>query len=384
MNGSQCTVIENVRIFDGASVTSETRTVVLSDGLISDEGADEAAGTDVADRVDGAGGVLLPGLIDAHVHIDTRTDLEKCVRAGITTVVDMATRDLQSLDKLRNLPGLPGLVRAGLPASAPGGVHTKKMGFDRSTAVDGPEDADRFVADRVQDGCDFIKLIVEDPKMPGTAALTPESIAALVAAGHRAGLKVVAHVVTTAAAKLAADGGVDALTHAPVNRALTAEETADLAARGVVLIPTLTMMRDTTAAIAGKIPFRVLRGLRIAPPVEFSHSRQSVVEAYAAGMTILAGTDANNEGGAPAHPQHGVSLHYELAFLVNAGLTPAEAITAATAGPAAFFGLHDRGAVAPGKRADLVLLAEDPTEDIHAVRHIGAVWVGGMRVDLEE
>jgi len=124
----------------------------------------------------------------------------------------------------------------------------------------------------------------------------------------------------------------------------------------------------------------VLRGLRIAPPVEFGHARGSVRAAHAAGVTILAGTDANNERGAPYRPVHGVALHDELALLVDAGLSPAEALRSATASPAEIFGLRDRGVIGAGRRADLVLVDGDPTADIGAVRRIREVWIGGVSV----
>jgi imidazolonepropionase-like amidohydrolase len=369
------TVITNVRVFDGTATTAP-RTVVIEDGLIV---IDPSTGRDF-ETVDAGGGVLLPGLIDAHVHIDRLADLEQCARAGVTTVVDLATRDLASLDALRERPGLPTLLRAGLPASAPGGAHTKKMGFTGSSAVVDEADAGRFVADRVKDGVDVIKVIVEDPRMPGTAALAGPTIAAIVTAAHEAGLLVVAHAVTSAALGLAADAGVDVLTHAPVNRHLTADEATALKARGTVLVPTLTMMRGTTAAIGGKLVFRLLRRLKVAPPLEFAHAMGSVKAAHAAGVVILAGTDANNEGGAPFQPAHGSALHDELANLVEAGLTPTDAIRAATVVPATVFDLRDRGVIAPGWRADLVLVGGDPCVDIAAVRDVRTVWIGGRRV----
>jgi imidazolonepropionase-like amidohydrolase len=368
------TVITNVRVFDGDAV-KPPRTVAVRDGLITDDTDQPGAAT-----VDARGGVLLPGLIDAHVHIDSRADLDRCARAGVTTVLDMATHDIGALDALRDIAGLPTVRRAGMPASAPGGAHTKKMGFASPSAVADEHDATRFVADRVTDGVDYVKVIVEDPRMPGTAALPAAIIRAIVAAAHDAGLLVVAHAVTTAALGLATDADVDVVTHAPVNRGLTEPEAATLAVAGAVLVPTLTMMQGTTAAIGAKLTFRVLRSLRIAPPVGFAHARSSVRAAHTAGVTILAGTDANNERGAPYRPVHGTALHDELALLVDAGLSAVEAIRSATVSSAETFGLQDRGVIAAGRRADLVLVDGDPTVDITAVRQVRGVWIGGLRV----
>ena len=92
---------------------------------------------------------------------------------------------------------------------------------------------------------------------------------------------------------------------------------------------------------------------------------------------MLAGTDAPNPGTA-----HGVSLHRELELLVRAGMTPSEALASATSVPATSFHLDDRGMIAAGKRADLVLVKGDPTQDILATRAIVTVWKAGKEVDL--
>jgi imidazolonepropionase-like amidohydrolase len=369
------TAFTNVRVFDGVGLTAP-RTVVVQDGLIADYTADPAD----AEPVDGRGGVILPGLIDCHVHIDSRADLEQCAAAGVTTVLDMATRDLAALDILSDSAGLPTVLRAGMPASAPGGTHTKKMGFAESSAVTSEADAARFVADRAREGVDYVKVIVEDPRMPGTKALPASILAAIVVAAHTRGLLVIAHAVTSAALRLADDAGVDVITHAPLNRDLGAEEAAALAARGSVLIPTLTMMRGVSETIGRQLMFRILRRLRVAPPVEYAHARGSVTVARAAGLTIVAGTDANNEAGAPFSPPHGSSMADELELLVDAGLTPTEAIRSATALPAGTFGLDDRGAIATGLRADLMLIDGDPTVHIAAIRNVRGVWIAGLRV----
>jgi imidazolonepropionase-like amidohydrolase len=97
----------------------------------------------------------------------------------------------------------------------------------------------------------------------------------------------------------------------------------------------------------------------------------------AAGVPLLAGTDAPVLG----RGVHGASLHRELELLVEAGLTPVETLAAATSVPASVFGLADRGRIAPGLRADLLLVAGDPTRQITATRAIRRVWARGRAVD---
>lgn len=99
-----------------------------------------------------------------------------------------------------------------------------------------------------------------------------------------------------------------------------------------------------------------------------------------AGLTIVAGTDASNEPGAPFSPRHGSALADELGLLVDAGLTPTEAISSATELPARTFGLNDRGVIAAGRRADVLLVDGDPTVDIDTIRNVRAVWIAGARI----
>ncbi|HEX6199014.1 MAG TPA: amidohydrolase family protein, partial [Thermoanaerobaculia bacterium] len=115
--------------------------------------------------------------------------------------------------------------------------------------------------------------------------------------------------------------------------------------------------------------------VRPGSPSRFQHALDAVRSLHAAGVPILAGTDAPNPG-----TVHGASLHQEMELLVKAGLTPAEALAAATSAPADAFGLDDRGRIAPGLRADLLLVEGDPTTEITATRAIRRIWKGGHPV----
>ncbi|HLJ33696.1 MAG TPA: amidohydrolase family protein, partial [Ktedonobacteraceae bacterium] len=235
-----------------------------------------------------------------------------------------------------------------------------------------PTDAGRFVAERVADGADYIKVIVEDPRIMGSAALDVATISALVEAAHQAGLKVIAHVTTLPALTNAAEAGVDILTHAPVDVDVDSTLASSLAMRGIVSVPTLTMMR-AVASLAKRLP---THGAGIA----YAHARSTVSAFHRAGVTILAGTDANTAPASPAQIQHGEALHDELGLLVEAGLTPVEALRSATVIPATYFGFTDRGVIEVGHRADLLLIDGDPTQDIAATRAIRGVWVAGVQV----
>jgi hypothetical protein len=115
-------------------------------------------------------------------------------------------------------------------------------------------------------------------------------------------------------------------------------------------------------------------GGREMPP--YSRAEGNVRRLADAGVTLLAGTDAPNPG-----TVFGASLHRELELLVRCGISPAQALAAGTAEPARLFGLADRGRVAPGLRADLVLTSGDPLTDITATRAIERIWRGGIACD---
>jgi imidazolonepropionase-like amidohydrolase len=361
---SEAIAITHVKVFDGNALTDE-RTVVINNGVIS------AAIT--ADRtVDGQHGTLLPGFIDSHVHLLSVAELEQGTQWGSTTMLDMGSPAMTLTNALRHRKGLADIRGSGNPASALEGMQITKMGMPLSSAVTGPADAGRFVADRVLEGADYIKVIVEDPDRMGSAALDVATITALVEVAHKAHLKVIAHVSVLAALRNAADAGVDIITHAPLDADVDENLALSLATRGIVSVPTLTMMH----AVASRLEHMPTHGAAI----EYTHARSTVSAFHRAGIKILAGTDSNTASASPAQIHHGKSLHDELRLLVEAGLTPVEALRSATVVPAEYFGFTDRGIIEAGRRADLLLIEGDPTQDIAATQTIRGVWVAGVKV----
>ncbi len=365
---SRSWTIRNVRVFDGDTV-SAARSVRLADGLIAEADAEHDAQIDGGHEFDAAGGTLLPGLIDAHVHFDAVQNLEVFTRWGVTTAMDMATR-AELVADLRAHPGRTDVRSATSPASGPGGLPTASGGFDPSTAVQGPEDALRFVADRRAEGADYIKVIIEDPARVGPVALSADTIAALVTAAHQHGLMTVAHASSTAAYALGIEARVDVLTHGPLDAPLAADQIAAMAEQKIAAIPTLSMM----AGIADTVGMPT-----DGPGPGYRHVAAAVAAMHAAGIVIVAGTDANNTPFVPFSPPQGESIHGELQLLVQAGLTPTEALRSATSSAAELFGLDDRGTIAPGRRADLLLVDGDPTAEIRATRNVRGVWIAGIR-----
>lgn len=349
--GGGRTALLNVRVFDGRALTAP-RTVVIDGGRIGVS----ALG---ARRIDAKGATLLPGLIDSHIHLHGVENLEQMIGYGVTTGLDMATWPPSLVDSLRGLTGLTDIRSSGTSATAPGSVHSQLPGFPEDGLVDGPQDAVRFVADRVAEGADYIKVISDIP------GLDQRTLNTLVKAAHGYRKLVVAHAASTPGTLMAQEAGADILTHVPLDTAMTPEVAGRIAARRQVSAPTLTMMKA------------IVDGGAI-PGLDYGAARDSVGVLDRAGVPILAGTDSNAAPGAPASVPHGLGLHQELELLVDAGLSTASVLRAATELPARHFRLPDRGAVRPGLRADLILVDGDPLADIRATRNITRIWAAGV------
>ncbi len=349
------TSLRNVRVFDGERLL-DPGTVVIDGALI---GNGPSSGSDA---IDARAGVLLPGLFDAHVHLLGVDDLDRLAAYGITTALDMACWPPPHVDALRGR--VPDIRSAGTPAIGAGGTHAKMPGMPAEAILNAPEQAASFVAKRVAEGSDYVKVVIE---WPGPDLLDQATVDAVVAAARAHGKLSVAHASSVIAYRMAVRSGVDIVTHVPRDGILEEETVARMVDNGQVAVPTLAMME---AVVHGFAP----------PGDDYAYSRDSVAALHEAGVPILAGTDAFSALMLPEPVVHGVSLHHELALLVDAGLSTVEALRSATSLAARHFGLTDRGALMPGLRADLMLIRDDPTADIAATRSIERVWCAGVEV----
>lgn len=381
---SQSFNINNVRVFDGHDL-SAPKTVSVSGGVIA---ASPAKG---AQDIDGEGGILIPGLIDAHIHLNTAHELQTMARYGVTTGLDMATWPPAKISANRDQQHASDFRTAGAPATSAGSMHTAILPLAKTSLVESPEDAVRFVQERVQEGVDYIKVIADDPG-PDQATLN-----ATVSEAHRHGKIVVAHASALHPFHMAQDARADVITHAPCDAALDDAASQRMARDNQISVPTLVMMKAITAPLSARgifallqhptTVFRVVKAIQRkqhASPgkANYENARASVAALHRAGVPILAGSDAHVEPTSPVSVRHGEALHQELELLVEAGLSCLEALRAATVLPARYFGLEDRGAVEVGKRADLVLLTRNPLDDIRNTRSVSKVWCAGTLIPL--
>jgi imidazolonepropionase-like amidohydrolase len=385
-----------------------------------------------AEVVDGRGATLLPGLIDSHGHVgtgyaplwqsalpDPAHNLEAYLYCGVTTVLDPADADdgaVARRDALRRGEILgPRVYTAGRPLTAPDG-HPVAMVRELlpwwigwyllpRLAHQVPDEASaRAAVDGLAaSGVDFVKVIVD--RLPESAPRigTPVLRAAVDEARGR-GLRAVAHVGTLADARDAAEAGVAAWLHGVYTETLAEPDVRELAGFGIPMAPTLTVFESyalvndyarVATPLEREIAAPELLEAFNEPPEDLTPydsfqpflrrlreqregSRENVRRLHDAGVVILAGSDTQS-GVLP-----GAGLHRELALLVEAGLTPAEALRAATLDPARFLERSDDpdvGQVREGRRADLLLVEGDPTRDIAAVSRIRAVIQGGVRLE---
>ncbi len=380
----------DVRVFDGERVLP--RATVLVDGARI-----VAVGPDLpipagAELVEGAGHTILPGLIDAHAHIFDGAQLEQSLAWGVTTVLDMFTV-AGSLPRLRadDGPGRADLRSAGTLATAPGG-HGTEYGFPIPTLTT-PGEAQAWVDARLAEGSDYIKIVLDDGSAYGRTfpTLDRATVAALIAAAHARDKLAVVHIGTYDEARAAIEAGADGLVHIFRDRAPPAEFGTFVASKKAFVVPTLAVLRSLggkagpladDAAAATYLPPQSRHNLRATFPMRASGPENlaplAVAQLRAAGVPILAGTDAPNPG-----TTYGLSVHDELQLLVAAGLSPTEALAAATAAPARAFRLADRGRIAAGQRADLLLVEGDPSTDITRTRALKGIWREGHRFDRE-
>ncbi len=388
-------VIQNVRIFDGSRVIP-SGTVVVQDGKIASVGRPRKVPAG-AELVDGSGMTLLPGLIDSHTHTFGAA-LRQALIFGVTTELDMFTEHhmaaiMRGEQAAGGAAGRADLFSAGTLVTAPGG-HGTEYGMVIPT-IEGPGQAQAFVDARLAEGSDYIKIVYDDGRAYGMSSptISKETMAAVIAAAHKRGKLAVVHIGTLEGARDAIESGADGLVHLFLDKPMDAAFAADIARHRAFVIPTLTVLGSVTGAAGGAalaeepelaqalsaadvVNLKKTFPVRTKTTLAYAHAEESVRKLQAAKVPILAGSDAPNPG-----TLHGATIHHEMELLVRAGMTPLEALAAATAVPAARFKLPDRGGIARGKRADLLLVHGDPTTDIRATRRIARIWKQGVPVD---
>ena len=392
-------VLRGFQLIDGTgSAPVADALLVIDNDLIRDVGkGGELPLPQGAEVIDLTGKTVMPGLIDAHVHLffdpvadplslaAAESDNMSTVRAvrnaaktlcaGVTTVRDLGWRSFANLD-LRNavaqgiVPG-PRILACGQILTMSGG-HAWPCALE----VDGPEGLRKGARQQLKAGADLIKLmatggVLTPGVQPGSPQLDEGEMRAAITEARKAGKKSAAHAQGTEGIKNAIRAGISSIEHGMI---LDEEAVQLMLEGGVYLVPTLAA------------PYWInLRGLEAGIPPFIVEKNKNIMEkhknsfqmALKAGVQIAMGTDA----GTPFN-EHGQS-HLELKLMVEQGMSPLAAITAASQTAAALLGIGDTvGTLTPGKQADLLVLDEDPLNDITALSKPRHVFKGGEMVTL--
>ncbi|HEX9749153.1 MAG TPA: amidohydrolase family protein [Methylomirabilota bacterium] len=388
---SDTLVLSGARIIDGTGAEPvRGRSVVVEKGVIT--AVVEDARAPRGNGVDLAGHTLLPGLINCHVHLCLGAEADpvrpvreepvaltaikallrarETARAGVTTVRDLGGREYVEIAARRAIQeGLidgPRILVAGRPVCMTGG-HGHWLGRE----ADGPDDARKAVREQLKAGADVIKIIATGGVMtpgvePGSPQLTLEEMRAAIEEARKAGRRTAAHAMASGGISDAIAAGITSIEHGVF---LTGEIVAHMRRDGTFLVPTLNApVAIAAGGLAAGIPqFMVRKSEQVVPAHVASFQL-----AHRAGVRIAAGADS----GTPLN-FHG-SLLPELTLMVKYGMTPLEAIRAATVTAADCLGLGEvTGRVAPGYAADLIAVAGDPAERIEALADLKLVLVNG-------
>lgn len=418
----------------GANLVDGTGGPAAADVTILVEGERIAAvgpGTEVsvppdATVIDGRGKWVIPGLIDAHVHffqsggLYTRPDIidlrrirpyeeeiarirdrlpetfARYIASGVTGVVDVGgpiwTFEVRALAR-----------RTGTaPRVAATGPLLGTIAPPEMSALRDPPIIDIGSPDQARDT--VRRLLARRPDLVkiwfvpnGSLAADMAWVRAAIAESHAAGVPVVAHATRLRIAKAMVEAGVDVLAHSVADTPMGDDLLKEMARRGVAYVTTLVVDEGYREVLGGQVRLSAIerrlgdpeviatwnelpRPMPWGRPALGEAEAENLRRAVRQGVTLAAGSDAGNIG-----TLHGPALHRELELMVAAGITPMQALVAATRGGAAVMGrAAELGTVEPGKLADLVILDADPLADIRNTRRIHRVIKGGRDFDPAE
>jgi imidazolonepropionase-like amidohydrolase len=372
--------LEADRMIDGRGAAVEPARVVIQGERITDAGpVNRVTAPEGARRISLGARTLLPGLIDAHVHLKgwrssnpddvlitphplaalrAAADCRKLLYAGFTTVRDCGGclgPHLRDAIAAKEIPG-PRILTAYRGLSQTGRVKKVTWAVDITPLrqeVDGIDDCVRVVREHIGLGADLIKVsitgrVYAPQSDPGQTAYRTDEIKAIVDEAHRMGRRVAAHAEGLEGTRQALEAGADTIEH---GLALHREPRLldDMADRGVVLVPTLSTFHDLAERFVDDFASVLVEQAKR----QLEEAMRTVDTARRAGVTIALGYDSGPPG----------TSAQELQRLIDAGLSTAEALRAATLGGAAALGREDLGRIGVGSRADVVVIDGRPDED---------------------
>jgi len=376
-------LIRDAMVFDGTGRAPFAASVLVEEGRIAAIGEGLAAPKG-ARVVNARGQALLPGLFDLHTHWTpnaTPSELPQVANlymaAGVTTVSDFHEPPEAYAPRRAWLASIAAPdVKFAARMSTPLG-HGADWGDENTTRwVNSPEAARAGVQAVAAYKPDFIKAFTDGWRYSNAAdnsSMDEETLTALVDEAHKHGLKVFTHTVMVKRGKAAARAGVDVIAHSVQDGPADAELIQLMRTHGTAYAPSLAVYLpervDGSGRNSGKPEVLAQR------EQNFANALHNVKTLHDAGIPVVVGTDAGMTG-----TPHGASTLRELELLVQAGLSPGEALLAGTSASAKALGVDDRGTIEVGKRADLLLVRGQPWSKIADIRNTQQVYVAGRQV----
>lgn len=401
-------------LYEGARLITDGKTVIENSAFVVDNNRFTAVGRKGQVRapagaatVDLTGKTVIPALLDAHTHlgwtivssgrIDKNTyskdnlidHLKRLAFYGVAASFNMGVDPGDSIYQVRAdpVPGAALIRTAGrgmaLPNAGPDRAYWKPVVYGVSTEAEARAAVDELAAKKA----DVVKIWVDDRN--GTVPKFPPSLyRVVIAEGHERGLRVVAHIYYLDDAKELLRSGIDGFMHLVRDRDVDDEMIQLLKQHPNIFVtpclPDKGTSQDDFALMGQTIPFpevQRVRGVQAAQTPEakkkardfFDLQARNLAKYSAAGVKIALGTDSS--------VTIGWDVHQELGDMVLAGLTPAQALTAATKTAAEFMKLDQLGSVAVGKSADFLVLDANPLDNIANTRRISRVIIRGMEID---
>lgn len=358
VSSQETILIENVTLFDGASIISNA-SVLVNDGYVLEVSSDLLI-TD-GEVIDGKGKFLMPALTNSHVHVWSENQLKKAAKAGVLNTLDMAANEaispmLKSLDKTN----FATYYSAGYAATAPEG-HGTQFGFSLPTLTE-VDEAKKFVSDRLNFGADFIKIIVE----PRSPTLEHDIVAELILEAHRQKTIAVVHASSMDDAHKVISNGADGLVHMWTDKIMEDSVLKQLAkTTDFFVIPTL-ILSNRFMKKAAKDGYEYKR-------VTVADLQKQIKKLHDAGVPILIGTDPPNIG-----INFGSDIFEEMLLISEAGIPNIDVLKGATSLPADIFNLTQKGYIRKGYKADLLLIDGNPIENISDISNLNRIWKNGI------
>ncbi|OIN01898.1 hypothetical protein BFR57_07530 [Idiomarina sp. MD25a] len=385
-------VVGPINVFDGESVL-QAHYVSVEEGVIVRVGSQPP---NANQRVypTKPGQWLIPGLIDSHVHAWGKAR-EQALDFGVTTVIDLfghptelaKARQQRSSVQLQQEADMWG---AGRLVTAPEG-HGTQFGFSPHPLAD-DDSAEEAVSERIAEGSDFIKIVytAEGAAYPHRPSISYQQLQRVIQAAHAQQVLAVVHVADHLSAEQAVAAGADGLVHGFFDKPMSEELIDTMEDSQVFIVPTNIIYEHL---VHGEFNKQVLLpacgdcfnqqkannlssgGGSMVSTKFYNNLKLNTRLLDESGIDVLVGSDAPNPGTA-----HGISLIAELMWLEAQNVNWQVAINSATALAASRWRINNRGRLAVGQRADMVLIDSSPEQGMHVLLEPQAVWKNGYRV----